>query len=323
MAARPRSKRLREAKGTVITGSVNVNLDGSSATFTGSNVHTHSNLNILERITTDEQDYICLNQWVEETDSETGKETGEFIETKERAKVGYADLAGALDEEAIKKLADIFLSKAQPDTASGLITFLKGLFSKENLIIGKDGYTEGMTGFGTKFDKDGNGEMNRLTLRHELRVPSLVFNQTEILVGDKWRAPGAGVIERVIPDYDSNGHILDTGTFWIKLEKGQIGAVFTNAICMGIFHDWQNSDNNATEDTDDSRGNRTYAGFTTSYFTITEISDSTEEGVIYQRKLCRYQIRPISERWNGQAHPYEQMNFVCYGIFSTDSEMLK
>ena len=232
----------------------------------------------------------------------------------------------AMIEAGVDKngLVDYFLRKDQPDTSAGLITFLKGLFSQDDVIIGTDGYAEGMAGFGTKFGKDGSGEMSRLTLRHELRVPSLVFNQTEVNVGDKWRAPGGGCIERVMPDVDAQGNILNTGTFWLKLEKGQIGAVFTNAICMGIFHDWENTDNNATEDSDDSRGNRTYAGFTTSYFTVTEISDYTdEEGVTYHRKQCRYQIRPVSDRWSGQAHPYEQMNFVCYGIFSTDKEQLK
>ena len=244
---------------------------------------------------------------------------GYLLVDGKKIKAGYADEVTE-NSQIFRK----FLRKDQPDTAAGLITFLKGLYSKDDVIIGTNGYAEGMTGFGTKFGRDGSGEMSRLTVRHELRVPSLVFNQTEILVGDKWRAPGAGVIERVMPDYDRNGNILDTGTFWIKLEKGQIGAVFTNAICMGIFHDWQNNDNNATEDSDDSRGNRTYAGFTTSYFTITEISDYTdEEGVTFQRKQCRYQIRPVSERWSGQAHPYEQMNFVCYGVFSDDAELLK
>jgi len=216
-----------------------------------------------------------------------------------------------------------FLRKDQPDTAAGLITFLKGLFSKDDVIIGSEGYAEGFTGFGTKFGKDGSGELTSLTLRRELRVPSIVFNQVEILVGDFWRAPGGGNIERVLPDYDEDGNILNTGTLWLKLEKGQIGAVYANAICMGIFHDFENLDNNATEDFDDSRGNRTYAGFTTSYFTITEVSNYVdEEGVQWYRKQCRYQIRPVSERWSGQSHPYDQMKFVCYGIFSDDEEML-
>ena len=61
-----------------------------------------------------------------------------------------------------------YLRKDQPDTAAGLITFLKGLFSKDDVIIGTDGYAEGMTGFGTMFGWDGSGVMSRLTLRHEL-----------------------------------------------------------------------------------------------------------------------------------------------------------
>ena len=105
--------------------------------------------------------------------------------------LGYMVTANYLDKK--------FLRKDQPDTAAGLITFLKGLFSQDDVIIGTNGYAEGMTGFGTKFGKDGSGEMSRLTLRHELRVPSLVFNQTEVNVGDKWRAPGGGVIEIVFP----------------------------------------------------------------------------------------------------------------------------
>ena len=239
-----------------------------------------------------------------------------------------------LIEENSAKLDDKYLRKDQPDTAAHEITFNKGLNSKGDVIIGEEGYAEGFTGFGTKFGKDGSGEMSRLTLRHELRVPSIVYNQVEILVGDKWRAPGAGVIERVLPDYDENGNRLDTGTLWLKLEKGQIGAVFVHAICQGIFHDWKNTKNNATEDGEiysdaDESGKqtlvaRTFAGFTTCYFTITEISDYTdEEGTTYQNKQCRYQIRPVSGKWTGTAHPFEQMNFVAYGIFSTDSGMLE
>ena len=323
LTARPRSKRLREQGGTIVGGSsVHVSVEGGASSATDPNSHKHTNLDVLERISTDDQDYICLNQYVED------EETDGFSVKKERAKVGFADMAGALAEEAMKKLMEMlserYLHKNQPDTAAELITFLKGLYAKGDVIIGAEGYAEGFTGFGTKFGADGSGEMSSLTLRRELRVPSLVFNQTEILVGDKWRAPGAGVIERVLPDCDAEGNLLNTGTFWLKLEKGQIGAVYENAICMGIFHDWENTDNNATEDADDSRGNRTYAGFTTSYFTITEVSNYIDEdGVSWQRKQCRYQIRPISERWSGQSHPYEQMNFVCYGIWSNDAEMLK
>ena len=107
-----------------------------------------------------------------------------------------------------------------------------------------------------------------------------------------------------------------------------------NAICMGIFHDFDNPENNASEDEEifseaNSNGERdligkTFSGFTTCYFTITEISDYTdEEGKLWHNGQCRYQIRPVSERWSGQSHPYEQMNFVCYGIFTSDATLLK
>lgn len=212
---------------------------------------------------------------------------------------GSSDLAGPLD-------------------VGGKTTAKKGLQIGETYIPGI------LTGTGGYFDEYANGEVERLTIRRELRVPSIVFNQVEVLVGDKWRSPGAGVIERVEPDPNTDGSLKDTGTLWLKLEEGQIGAVFANAICMGIFHDFGNPANNATADMDDSRGNRTFAGFTTSYFTITEISDYTDEnGVVWHNKQCRYQIRPVSERWTGQAHPYEQMNFTCYGIFTDNEELLR
>ena len=181
-----------------------------------------------------------------------------------------------------------------------------------------------LTGTGGFFDSRANGEIESLVIRRELRVPSIVFNQTEILVGDKWRSPGAGVIERVEPDYNEDGSMASTGTFWIKLEEGQIGAVYQYAICMGIFHDSNNKGNNATADAeiyDEVSGTmvaRTFAGFATCYFAITSVSDYTDEnGTTWYRKQCRYQLRE-----GYSIHPYEQMNFTCYGIFSDDAEML-
>ena len=33
-------------------------------------------------------------------------------------------------------------------------------------------------------------------------MPELRFNRAEIVLGDKWRSPGAGIIESVEPDYE-------------------------------------------------------------------------------------------------------------------------
>ena len=66
------------------------------------------------------------------------------------------------------------------------------------------------------------------------------------------RAPGAGIIESVTPDTNSDGTESATGEIKLKLEEGEIGKVAVDDICMGIFHDY--AGNNATEDSDDGGG---------------------------------------------------------------------
>ena len=65
------------------------------------------------------------------------------------------------------------------------------------------------------------------------------FNRAEIVLGDKWRSPGAGIIESVEPDYDADGNLLRSGTISLKLQDGEIGAVAVDDICMGYFHDYE------------------------------------------------------------------------------------
>ncbi|MBE6224111.1 MAG: collagen-like protein [Bacteroidales bacterium] len=184
-------------------------------------------------------------------------------------------------------------------------------------VIGEDGfetkgYVGGLTGRGARIDKNGNGEMESLTIRRFLEVPELRFNRVEVKVGDKWRAPGAGIIERVEQDPDA-----DTGTAWLKLEEGEIGAIAVGDICMGIFHNFDLKSANATADYDDGRGNREFSGFCTVYFRITEVLDYSDgNGIAWHHKQFRYALRPTSENWSKQLHPMEFMNFVCYGNFT-------
>ena len=198
-----------------------------------------------------------------------------------------------------------FLRKDIPDTAQGLITFLKGLRSGSKVYL--DGGAEfgrfmpGFLGTGGRIDGQGNGEMESLTVRRELIVPLLSYNRVDIKVGDKWRAPGGGVTASVD---------AETRTVELKLEDGEIGAVAAGDICMGIYHSQVAADN-ATSDSDDGLGNRTFAGFTTVYFTITEVTGERNE-------KFRYQLRPVSERWKGQAEPFEMMTFVAYGNFTDE-----
>ena len=152
--------------------------------------------------------------------------------------------------------------------------------------------------------------MEALTLRRFLEVPELRFNRAEIVLGDKWRSPGAGIIESVEIDYDDEGHPLRTGTVTLKLQDGEIGAVAEDDICMGYFHNFDTPEENAQEDVDDSRGNRMFAGFCTIYFRITEILDTGTN------RRFRYVLRGLSDRWKYSFHPCEALHFVGYGNFT-------
>lgn len=194
-----------------------------------------------------------------------------------------------------------FISKKFNDTVIGILTFLQAVIFRAGAIFGKDGFASGLTGYGAKIDENGNAEVESLTSRRFIETPEFRYNRVDVKVGDKWRAPGAGIIESV----DTESKICT-----LKLEEGEIGAVAVGDICMGIFHSLRSSDN-ATEDTDDSRGNRTFAGFCTVYFTITEVMGDRNE-------QFKYQIRPVSERWKYSFDPFSQMNFVAYGSFTRE-----
>ena len=200
-----------------------------------------------------------------------------------------------------------FLRKDIPDTAQALITFLKGLQSTSKVYLGGGAefgnFMSGFLGTGARIDDNGDGEMESLTVRRELIVPLLSYNRVDIKVGDKWRAPGGGVIASV--DTEAKRCTL-------RLAEGEIGAVAEGDICMGIFHSEVSADN-ATEDYDDGKGNRKFAGFTTVYFTITGVEGERNEAFTYQ-------LRPAEEgHWTGQAEPFEEMQFVCYGSFSNEA----
>lgn len=196
---------------------------------------------------------------------------------------------------ALRSLSQ-FLRKDKEDSTRYLLSLFGGA------VFGADGFAGGMSGFGARIDDGGNGELESLTVRRELIVPLLSYNRVDIKVGDKWRAPGGGAIASV----DTSAKRCT-----LRLEEGEIGAVAVGDICMGIFHSEVSADN-AAEDMDDGLGNRTFAGFTTVYFRITGVEGERNEAFTYE-------LRPVSERWTGQAEPFAEMQFVAYGSF-TDEE---
>ena len=194
-------------------------------------------------------------------------------------------------ENSAEKLKEIFVGKDVADSTKFLLSMFAGA------VFGKNGFASGLTGFGAKIFDTGHGEFESMFIRRFLEVPELRYNRVMVTLGDKWRAPGAGIIETV-----------DTGTktCTLKLEDGEIGAVAVGDICMGIYH---NITGNATEDYDDGKGNRRFAGFCTVYFTITEVTGERNE-------TFKYQLRPTSSSWSSSFDPFEMMTFVAYGSFT-------
>lgn len=208
-----------------------------------------------------------------------------------------------------------YLRKDIPDFAAEVITFLKGLITAalevggESLFRGLarvlegiqfgESFIPGLTGLGGLIDGSGKAELDALSLRKWLEVPELRYNRVEVTIGDKWSAPGAGIIESV----DTENKVIK-----LKLEEGEIGTFDVDDICMGIYHSLTSEDN-ATSSYDDSKGNRRFAGFATSYFRIIQVMDN-------QRSTLRYELRHISGSHPNPVHPSQFMHAVAYGNFT-------
>ena len=105
-AARPRSERLRESGGVIVSTSTSV-MGGASYIPSG-NTHTHANLDALNMITVDDG-YIYL------TDTYTDENTQEEVTETVKVKAGYADMAAA---NADGYTLDWFI----PVTVNGVLT---------------------------------------------------------------------------------------------------------------------------------------------------------------------------------------------------------
>ena len=194
--------------------------------------------------------------------------------------------------------SDRFLSKLNPDTAQGLITFIQGLVS-EGKITAKQGVEIGtfvtglIGGSGARIDKGGNGEMESLVIRQFLEVPELRFNRIDVVSGELWNSICFGTIEAV----DTKKRIVT-----LKLQDGELSGIEVGDICRGVFHCLESS--NPTADmAEDECGFQQMAGFSTSYFTPTEVYD---DGARFKYSL----------RSGTSVHPQVGMKFAVYGSFT-------
>lgn len=285
VAATPRSK--RRARGEAIGGVVISGSEDSGIGAADPNSHTHANYELLENLF--EQDgYLTLKS------ENTSDDPDAVPYLFEKIKAGYADNAGDAekwDGHTFDDYLDQPLRKADEVQFKAMIGSFRTPY-----------FAGGMTGTGGRITSDGFGELQDLVVRRSLTVPELNYNRVEISVGDDWSAPGGGIIEEI----DTSQQLVT-----LKLEDGERGAVAVGDICMGIFHSTTLSDN-AAEDADDSHGNRTFAGFATAYFRITEVlGDHNEQ--------FKYELRPVSTSYPAQIAPMISMKFVAYGSFTDAS----
>lgn len=231
---------------------------------------------------------------------------------------------GGMSVEQFKKMLNIygisifgsrFLSKLNPDTAAGLITFLKGLVA-DGIITAKQGvefgeYMTGLVGRGGKIDALGHGELRSLTLHEWLEVPEIRFNRITVNIGLSIRSEGGGIIQEVVPDVYEDGTFAPMGSAWLKLEDGEYGAIALNDLNMGIWHDFGGG--NATENADDKKGTITKRGFKTVYFRITDIPATDPDGKDNSdHHFFRYALRSVEDGGNN-SHPCAQMHFAQRG----------
>lgn len=242
--------------------------------------------------------------------SGSGSGSGGYAAVAERAFLAdrantadYATEAGSVGDDVLQSLAQMFLSKVNDDIAAGLITFLKGLIAK-GVIKAENGITFGSDDAVFYIDKYGNSVLRSLELQDSLIVPNLVYNKVEIDIGNKWNGPGGGTILSVEIDTDAYGNELESGIIELRLDDGEIGEVAVDDLCHGIWHNVDGG--NEVENSDDGRGNFTFAGFSSVYFRIDEILETSRNSRFH------YTLRAKSGRWQHQHHPARNMDFICY-----------
>lgn len=174
------------------------------------------------------------------------------------------------------------------------------------------GFVAGIAGKGAYCDNNGNAELQSIKVNQFAEFAELRWNSVQVFLGTEVKSYGGGIIETVTPDKDSDGNELLTGTIKLHLNKGEIGKIAVDDICWGVFHDGMGEDNDAS-DYDNLKGVIKYAGYFTTFFRITSITDTAYNSVF------TYALRQTSDTWSKSLHPRAMMHFAQRGNFSNTS----
>ena len=249
---------------------------------------------------------------------------------------GIGQGAGGYNAQQIQEFiraygARYFLSKLTGDRTPYQLAVGDFLTAEKGMYFGKEFISGLIGGLGGRIDGDGNAELDSLTLRKFLEVPELRYNRTEVIVGNEWQAPGAGIVESYehqgttdVNQGDGTYATCNVGWINLKLEEGEIGSLSVGDFCMGIWHYSRNELNigtgtpggegavdengNHTEDADDNNGNFRFAGFRTLYFYVYGVEGERNE---------RLHVRTRSFY---PAEPVEGLHFVAYGNDAKDAQ---
>lgn len=219
-----------------------------------------------------------------------------------------------------------YLSRIEDSIANGLITFMKGLKAVGMSIMEKlqitdkvifGNFNKGISG--GIIDKEGDAELNSLTLRESLTVPKLNYLNVEVIAGNTIRSAGGGKVERFL-DYEIEGE--HNYYIKLKLDDGEIGKVCERDYCKGFYHLLEGND----EVTDDKRfGEETVQGFKAIYFVIEKVYkdfDSLNDEIksflspqelanVGYNQYCRIIPRYITDKsYTDTTLPQEGMDFA-------------
>lgn len=192
---------------------------------------------------------------------------------------------------SVEEMDRYFLRKDRDDRSRGMIASDKGV------EVGR--FTTGMIGGnGAKLYVDANGktivEADKAYFREEMLVPKITFNSIDVVSGEQAATFAFGTIKSV----DTERQIAT-----LDLLDDEYGTLHEYDILRGTFHRLEGGNN--TGYNLDKNGFHNYSGFSTSYFTPTEII-ANEKGYME----FRYSLQD-----SDTLHPCVGMKFYAYGNF--------
>lgn len=246
------------------------------------------------------------------------------------------------------------IGTANSQTNGDLIMSVRGLALMRSVFFGD--YEPGLIAGANKgalIHESGDARFKSVSISEFLEVPEIRFNRATVSIGIGLRSAGGGIIERVEPDVDNEGNILNSGWVRLKLEEGEYGAIQMCDFNLGFWHNEtvnpdtgeRTAEDNALADYDGKDGDFELAGFQSVYFRIDGLgvlspndeehydqatginylrhTFADEDGVIGNTKNDRFHYVIRGTEGSGRSyprHPHDGMHFGLIANNDTKTE---